>query len=736
MSLTDSFDNPQSRVEAILQNAMGAEHEVVPQSRVEELLERLDGYLENIEGKITDQDEEIISAVNAWLEDNFSGDYSITDKTLSFEGMAADAKKTGDEFTQLKNTLNDKANTDGSYEQMTVGNAEQLVSTVFTDDSEPYNFRTAGGNADIGDRLYEKIVGGTVNWNQLVQNGNFADTTKWSVYYGATFSVSDNVATIVGDGDASGSRIFQDVARNANHKYLWLADIKTDGTVQAVIAFDNLSAIYASYVASTSWQTNATIVNSGSGSQANIRVHIRVEASKAGTIYAKNVNLIDLTLLFGSTIADYIYSLETANAGAGVAWFRKLFPQPYYAYDAGSLQSVQTSKHVTVGFNQWDEEWELGNRSGQTGELQTGDYINSKNMIHVFPATQYCIASPNNQGDTTRQFVIYQYDANGTFINFISVQNNPGVFTTNGKCRYIHFRNNIASTIYNHDICINLSWDGERDGEYEAYNKHEYPLADLTLRGIPKLDASNHLYYDGDTYESDGTVTRKYGIVDLGTLSWKARTMSNNSGFWVENGIPGVAVSGFTSKGNAICSKYPIVQNGNVGVSGHDKEMAVGAYWASGCNIYVVDSAYSDAPSFTTAMSGVYLVYELAEPTTESAAPFQSPQVVDDFGTEEYIDAGVTASTPTRDVSIPVGHYSEYPENQVAKLDGLPKDFSTLIAPTEKTFTATRNYTSGALLIVNNVLYKATSNIANGGTITPNTNVTATTLAEIISALA
>lgn len=47
MSLTDTFDNPQSRVEAILQNALGAENEVVPQSRVEELLQRLDETLEN-----------------------------------------------------------------------------------------------------------------------------------------------------------------------------------------------------------------------------------------------------------------------------------------------------------------------------------------------------------------------------------------------------------------------------------------------------------------------------------------------------------------------------------------------------------------------------------------------------------------------------------------------------------------------------------------------------------------
>ena len=50
--------------------------------------------------------------------------------------------------------------------------------------------------------------------------------------------------------------------------------------------------------------------------------------------------LFDLTQMFGSTIADYIYSLEQANAGAGVAYFRSLFPKPYYDYNAGELLSV------------------------------------------------------------------------------------------------------------------------------------------------------------------------------------------------------------------------------------------------------------------------------------------------------------------------------------------------------------------------------------------------------------
>lgn len=50
MGLSDNnFDAPLSRVEALLQNALGAENDVVPQSRVEELLERIDQELEGMD---------------------------------------------------------------------------------------------------------------------------------------------------------------------------------------------------------------------------------------------------------------------------------------------------------------------------------------------------------------------------------------------------------------------------------------------------------------------------------------------------------------------------------------------------------------------------------------------------------------------------------------------------------------------------------------------------------------
>ena len=52
------------------------------------------------------------------------------------------------------------------------------------------------------------------------------------------------------------------------------------------------------------------------------------------------------------------------------------------------------------------------------------------------------------------------------------------------------------------------------------------------------------------------------------------------------------------------------------------------------------------------------VVYPLASPVTETAAPFAGTQLADAYGTEEFADAGVAAGT--RDVAIPVGHETVY----------------------------------------------------------------------------
>lgn len=412
----------------------------------------------------------------------------------------------------LSNFASSYAKVDGCYENMTVGNSEQFVSTVMVNDKVPYLFRTSGGSADIGNREYDTIVGGTIAWNQLV------DTTDTSV-------------TVI-----------------TGRKYL----SKTSDV----------------------WS-------------------VGVSAGTAITVDGSNGDMvIDLTQLFGSEIADYVYSLEQTNAGAGVAWVKSLFPKSYYTYNAGELLSVSgLQSHDMTGFNQWDEEWEVGTIDPTTGaNVASSNRGRSKNYIPALPSTTYYAKIANLGGN---HMGLFYYDENKSYIGTEAASASNNLFTTPNNCAFLRLSPSITyGKTYNNDICINLSLSGYRNGEYEPSVKHSYPLDNtVTLRGIPKLDADNRLYYDGDIYSADGTVTRRYG-----ERAYQA---------------------GDESLVNAITD-------------------------------------------------GTTTVYMLGASTTETADPYQIPQIVDDFGTEEYVVA------VDGDVAVPVGHDTNYPANLRDKLQHLP----------------------------------------------------------------
>ena len=221
--------------------------------------------------------------------------------------------------------------------------------------------------------------------------------------------------------------------------------------------------------------------------------------------------VFDITLMFGSTIADYIYGLGSASC---VSWFRNLFSSASYPYDAGSLLSVKTSAHKTIGFNQWDEEWEVGNING-SGQ-PTIDYtaIRSKNFCRCVPNTSYHVRSSKTDGGSQNRYYlkILWYDADENFISG-SWENNRTV-TSPASAAYFKIHTNTSTVVYGstylHDICINIS-DASLNGTYQPYCVGNYALdGTIELRGILKLDANNNLYYDGDEYVPSGTVTRKY----------------------------------------------------------------------------------------------------------------------------------------------------------------------------------------------------------------------------------
>ena len=80
--------------------------------------------------------------------------------------------------------------------------------------------------------------------------------------------------------------------------------------------------------------------------------------------------------------------------------------------------------------------------------------------------------------------------------------------------------------------------------------------------------------------------------------------------------------------------------------------------------------------------------------------------------------------------------YGAYLETVKSYADQVGDSILSAIAPLEMDYTASRAYSAGEFLFVGTKFYKVTAAIASGDTITPDTNVTRTTVAEQLMALA
>ena len=366
---------------------------------------------------------------------------------------------------------------------------------------------------------YDKLVGASVVANQLVNiRKNWTMTQN-----GVTVTTdSDGKITVVVESGRTENASFRLTAENiANIKdHIVLAGEKT-GAFDSYFSFGD--GTYFSPFNGYMRNKYGVAKVLGNSQALDFYVGTNVPAGTYHLIY----QIHDLTAYFGSaTIPDRIYSMEQSQAGSGIAFLKSydFFTKDYYPYNAGTLQSVKPTAHVT----------------SQT-----------------------------------------------------------------------------------------------------------YPLAGTELRGLFQL-VNNKIVAYGDTQEHTGLTTHKFGIVDLGTLNWNKDVIYSNWGFYVNGGvIPNAKVGGsLYVAGNFINAKYISVPT--YGHTDYSTDKVI--FQKPNGQVFIVDSAYTDAATFKTAMSGVYLVYELATPTTETLTGFDSPQKVG--STESYTD--------NRDFPVPVGHESRY----------------------------------------------------------------------------
>lgn len=645
-----------------------------------------------------DPDEVIADAVDAWLDDHPEATTTVQD------GAITEAK------------LNDEVKT-GVFEDMTVGTSLAVMNDEGVTDNLAYKFRQTGGDAV---RELDEIVGGTIAWNQQIGLDHLPSDS--ALYSATTYTANGVTFTKNDDGSIS---VVTDAGGATANTSVKLGKQSTLPMVNSHIHLirntgGSASTAFVNYATSRNTYTE-NIWQPYSG---GFNMWLRVDQGSVFTTPVKVYpQIFDLTQMFGSTVADAIYAMEQSSAGSGVAYFRSLFPNAYYAYNSGELVSVEgLSAHVTNSANLFDE----------TTAVKYSRFISSTNKWVVSDGSNMCVCyycKPNttytvSYGDpsvTDFRTGVINVDPATAPANATLTQVNKTLsahtFTTDSDAVAIVIQINRGT--YEAGTSKLQVQIGDTATAFKKYAQHTYQLdSTLTLRGVPKWN--NGLYFDGDIYRHDGSVSRRYGIVDLGTLTWATRyTGSNNK--TLSSALPQRYVG--YPEASMIAEKYTVGSTNAAASLAPPDEHDIGIYTYRNAASPVITTIYmvigkDDTPSGQ-------LVYEVAEPTTEQADPYQQYQICDGKGTEEYVSTTVT----------PVGHSTFYPVDIVSKVNKLPSDFSTLIAPTEATFKATRNYTVNDLLIVNNVLYKVTANIASGGTITVNTNVQQTTLGALIKAL-
>lgn len=362
-----------------------------------------------------------------------------------------------------------------------------------------------------------------------------------------------------------------------------------------------------------------------------------------------NDNVYDLTQAFGSTIADAIYTMEQATAGSGIAWLKSYgyLTKDYYAYQSGKLESVNVASRKVVGRNLCPK---------NEGTINVGDFVVWNEPL---PSGTYSISLKANRTPSNNSYAsLVVYDKNGlAYSSAVGIASADLNGTTIVKREGISFNNGI-SKIYAYSLAGNWSDSrnytlniselqieiGSTATAYEPYKEVSYPLdSDLTLRGIPKLDANNNLYYDGDIYKSDGSVTRRFGVLDLSTAQAE---YNSGWGCWVIQSISGAKIVDSNNSAPNVISNILTPTK----ASGYTSSHSTNTIAQNTSGIWFFDNGSS------TTKSGI-LLYELATPTSETADAFINPQLVG--STEEFVDA------TSRDVMIPCGQDSNYANSDI-----------------------------------------------------------------------
>ena len=358
-------------------------------------------------------------------------DYTTTEK----------AKLAGIEEVAQVNLPVDETPTEGSTNPVSSGGMHAILTPVEEAGAEflkrvaPVNGKTSLG--------VTRVKGKTLVWNQLASDDEITLGENLTGTSGNWFPIKL----------PKGHKIY--LAYNVKKS----ADLSSNANVTGIDLADQGStyggALYCPSVPKDdAFHRVSGIVESADSRNQNL--YYRAYSHTTGTITFKGIVAVDLTLEFGAGNEPTVEEFEAMPE----------FPQ-LAAYCAPQLVNVAATGVKTVGFNQWDEEWEPGAIYADGSPGSVSGWIRSKNFCPCIPGADYYYINAAR---------LLFYDSSE---NFVQLAGN-GIVTAPVNAAYFKISTNIVS--YNHNICVNLS-DPDRNGEYEPYKEDVVPLNLTTLTG-------------------------------------------------------------------------------------------------------------------------------------------------------------------------------------------------------------------------------------------------------------
>lgn len=496
---------------------------------------------------------------------------------------------------------------------------------------EEFNFRASAGEKSIKDDTarIEKVKGNSVVWNMMlpvVNTNNLIQNVQR-----INFTVVDNECVGVFVNSGLGYIGYKEIYLSTSDLYFISFQVESEKPVTVKIgtyATQNYSAGH-----SGGKKTYNTIyINTRETSNTILYGVTPDDSWVAGdTVVFSKMTCINLTKMFGA-----------GNEPTTIEEFYQRIPVgvDLNTYEEGRIVNGNYDAIKTTGFNQWDEQWEVGDIWTSNGtDREYSNMIRSKNYIPILPNTKYIVTCDKFLSDQNVRTRFY--DADKSFLGVY--QSNGGSvlynteFTTPVNAHYMRF--SIVETYgatYNNDICINLSHTGYRDGEYEPYKEFIHNLSWIK-KYFPNGMCSAGSAHDEIRFNS---TTQKWeavqnvGVVDLGSLSWNINEVEQ---------VYMAQANNLASTDNILSELFEAVSRKTALAAMENRQ--VKTHSSKPNYLYCKNTAYTDVATFQSAMQGVMLNYELAEPIIKEIT-----EVVDmtynvyDFGTEKLIQDG--ESTP------------------------------------------------------------------------------------------